>query len=35
MANDINSSLLFAIFHIFIFWLILSLMYKKRVFIKI
>ena len=35
MANDINSSLLFAIFHIFIFWLILYWMFKKRVFIKI
>ena len=35
LATDINSSLLFALFHIVIFWLILALMYKKRIFIKV
>ena len=34
-GSDMNSSLLFALFHILIFWLILSLMYKKRIFIKV
>jgi predicted acyltransferase len=35
LAGDMNSSLLFALFHIVIFWLILSLMYKKRIIIKV
>ena len=35
LATDINSSLLFALFHIVMFWLILALMYKKRIFIKV
>ena len=35
LDGGMNSSLLFALFHIVIFWLILALMYKKRVFIKV
>ena len=35
LAIDTNSSLLFALFHIVIFWIILALMYKKRIFIKV
>ena len=35
LDGGMNSSLLFALFHIVIFWLILVLMYKKRVFIKV
>jgi len=35
LAGDINGSLLFALFHVLMFWLILSWMYKKRIFIKV
>ncbi len=35
MAGDINGSLLFALFHVFMFWLILAWMYRKKIFIKI
>ena len=35
MAGDINGSLLFALFHVFMFWLILAWMYKKKIFLKI
>ena len=35
LDGGMNSSLLFALFHIVIFWLILALMYKKRIFIKV
>ena len=35
LAGDTNSSLLFALFHIVIFWIILSLMYRKNIFIKV
>jgi predicted acyltransferase len=34
-AGDINGSLLFGLFHVFMFWLILAWMYKKKIFIKI
>lgn len=35
LAGDLNGSLLFAIAHVFVFWLILLVMYKKRIFIKL
>jgi len=35
IAGPLNGSLLFAISHVFLFWLILLLLYKKRIFIKI
>ena len=35
IAGNINGSLLFAIFHVFAFWLILFWMYKKKIFIKL
>ena len=35
LDGGMNSSLLFALFHIVIFWLILALMYQKKVFIKV
>jgi predicted acyltransferase len=35
VAGHLNGSLLFAITHVFIFWIILFLLYRKRIFIKI
>jgi predicted acyltransferase len=35
VAGNLNGSLLFAITHVFIFWIILFLLYRKRIFIKI
>ncbi len=35
MAGDINGSLLFAISHVVIFWLIGYILYKKKIFIKV
>jgi len=35
LAGDLNASLLFALFHIFIWWLILAWLYRKKIFIKI
>ncbi len=35
VAGHLNGSLLFAITHVFIFWMILFLLYRKRIFIKI
>jgi predicted acyltransferase len=35
VAGQMNGSLLFALTHILIFWLLLFLLYKKRIFIKI
>ena len=35
IAGSLNGSLLFAISHVFLFWLILLVLYKKRIFIKI
>ena len=35
MAGDINGSLLFGLFHVFMFWLILAWMFRKNIFIKI
>jgi len=35
IAGNMNGSLLFAITHVFIFWIILLLLYRKRIFIKI
>lgn len=35
MAGDINGSLLFAISHVVIFWLIGYVLYKKKIFIKV
>ncbi len=34
-AGDLNGSFLFALFHVFMFWLILAWMYRKKLFIKI
>lgn len=34
-AGELNGSLLFALAHIFIFWLICLILYKKKVFIKV
>ena len=34
-AEDLNGSFLFALFHVFMFWLILAWMYRKKIFIKI
>ncbi len=34
-AGDLNGSFLFALFHVFMFWLILAWMYSKKIFIKI
>lgn len=34
-AGELNGSLLFALTHIFIFWLICLILYKKRIFIKV
>lgn len=35
IAGNMNGSLLFALSHIFVFWLIVYVLYRKRVFIKI
>ncbi len=35
ITGNLNGSLLFAVSHIFAFWLLLLLLYKKRIFIKI
>ena len=35
MAGHMNGSLLFAIAHVFVFWLILLFMYRRKIFIKI
>jgi len=35
VAGNLNGSLLFAITHVFIFWMILLILYRKRIFIKI
>lgn len=35
IAGEINGSLLFALFHVFVFWILLFWMYKKKIFIKI
>ena len=35
LVGDLNGSLLFALFHVLMFWLILAWMYKKKIFIKL
>ncbi|HZL08625.1 MAG TPA: heparan-alpha-glucosaminide N-acetyltransferase domain-containing protein [Prolixibacteraceae bacterium] len=35
LAGELNGSLLFAIFHVLIFWLIGYVLYKKKIFIKV
>jgi len=35
IAGNLNGSLLFAVTHVFLFWVILFLLYRKRIFIKI
>lgn len=35
IAGDLNGSLLFAIFHVAIFWLIGYVLYKRKIFIKV
>jgi predicted acyltransferase len=35
LAGPLNGSLLFAISHVFLFWLILLVLYRRRIFIKI
>ena len=35
IAGNLNGSLLFAITHVFIFWIILLFLYRKKIFIKI
>lgn len=35
LAGDLNGSLLFALFHVVMWWLILLWMYRKKIFIKI
>lgn len=35
IAGDMNGSLLFALFHVLIFWLVGLVLYKKRIFIKV
>ena len=35
MAGDLNGSLLFALFHVGMWWLVLYWMYRKKIFIKI
>ena len=35
VAGPLNGSLLFAVAHVFLFWLILLALYKKKIFIKI
>ncbi len=35
IAGNVNGSLLFAVFHIFMFWCVLLLLYRKKIFIKI
>lgn len=34
-AGDLNGSLLFALFHVFMWWLVLAWLYRKKIFIKI
>jgi predicted acyltransferase len=35
VAGELNGSLLFALFHVFVFWLICYILYKKKIFIKV
>lgn len=35
LAGDMNGSLLFAIFHVVMWWIVLTWMYRQRIFIKI
>jgi predicted acyltransferase len=35
LAGNMNGSLLYALTHIFFFWLIGYILYKKRIFIKV
>jgi len=35
LAGDINGSLLYAIAHVFLFWLVGYVLYKKKIFIKV
>lgn len=35
MAGELNGSLLFAIFHVLVFWLLGYVLYKKKIFIKV
>ncbi len=35
LAGDLNGSLLFALFHVFMWWLVLAWLYRKKIFIKI
>ncbi|MFA5328591.1 MAG: DUF5009 domain-containing protein [Prolixibacteraceae bacterium] len=35
MAGELNGSLLFAIFHVVVFWLLGYVLYKKKIFIKV
>jgi predicted acyltransferase len=35
LAGDINGSLLFALAHVFMWWLVLYWMHRKKIFIKI
>jgi predicted acyltransferase len=35
MAGELNGSLLFAIAHVLVFWLIGYVLYKKKIFIKV
>ena len=35
VADNLNGSLLFAITHVFLFWIVLLILYKKKIFIKI
>jgi predicted acyltransferase len=35
LAGDLNGSLLFALFHVFMWWLVLLWLYRKKIFIKI
>jgi predicted acyltransferase len=35
LAGQLNGSLLFAIAHVFVFWVILFVLYRNKVFIKI
>lgn len=35
VAGNLNGSLLFAFTHVFVFWIVLLILYKKKIFIKI
>lgn len=35
LAGDLNGSFLFALFHVFMWWLVLLWLYRKKIFIKI